>query len=107
MENTAADNENYYNTQFELLKHMHTASQKGSVIDVTTIFSVAELAEGTPIKDKDEALRSLYILEGQKLVTPFPPGDFTSNNWCLTEMGSEIAGKINEQTKDQASQRAA
>ena len=50
-------------------------------IDIDAIASLST------IKDDKETLRYLYILEGQKLVTPVPPGDFTSRNWQITPEG--------------------
>ena len=41
----------------------------------------------TGIKDNDEVLRALYTLEGRSLVSPEPPGSFTSNVWKITEIG--------------------
>ena len=48
---------------------------------------VAELAGKSGVKDSDEVLRALYTLEGKSLVQPFPAGDFTSNNWQITDIG--------------------
>ena len=48
---------------------------------------VNELVGKTGIKDGDEVLRALYTLEGKSLVEPFPAGDFTSNNWQITDIG--------------------
>ena len=98
MDNTAEDTQKFLNVQFEILKFLHKSSiknyGKNTKLDITSFFSVQEIAKGSLIENKDETLRSLYILEGQKLVTPFPPGDFTSNNWCLTEIGANIANQI-------------
>ena len=38
-------------------------------------------------QDERETQRCLFILEGQKLVTPLPPGDFTSKTWQITTDG--------------------
>lgn len=45
-------------------------------------------------RDEHDIMRALYILEGHKLVTPFPVGDFTSKIWHLTEEGSKICKKL-------------
>jgi hypothetical protein len=42
-------------------------------------------------KDEREVQRSLYILEGQKFVTPIPEGNFTSRIWCATKEGIRFA----------------
>ena len=55
-------------------------------IDLLTL-EVAELVSKSGIKDSDEVLRALYTLEGKSLVQPSPPGDFTSNNWQITDIG--------------------
>ena len=46
------------------------------------------IAESSKLVDDKETLRYLYILEGQKLVSPFPGGDFTSRNWQITVEGA-------------------
>ena len=86
----------YLKNQFDVLRFLYSKSskEKEKIIDITTQFSIDEITEATPIGDDREVLRALYSLEGQKLVTPYPPGDFTSNNWCLTETGKDVAEKI-------------
>ena len=37
--------------------------------------------------DERETQRYLFILEGQKLVSPQPVGDFTSKTWQITRNG--------------------
>lgn len=48
---------------------------------------ITEIAEMSGLSDEKEAQRYLYILEGHKLVSPSPPGDFTSRAWHVTEEG--------------------
>ena len=48
---------------------------------------IDSIAESSGMSDDKETLRYLYILEGQKLVAPFPGGDFTSRNWQITPEG--------------------
>lgn len=50
-------------------------------------FEISEIAQMSGIKDERETQRYLYILEGQKLVSPFPPKDFTSTRWHITKEG--------------------
>lgn len=55
-----------------------------------TGLNLTELQEITSYcgnRDQDEVLRALYTLEGKGLVSPDPEGDFTSNNWKMTEAG--------------------
>ena len=48
---------------------------------------ITEIASGIGVRDADEVLRALYTLEGKSLVSPEPRGDFTSNQWIITEVG--------------------
>jgi len=48
---------------------------------------INEIAEQAGLGDEREIQRCLYILEGQKLVTPQPEGDFTSKIWQITKDG--------------------
>ncbi len=68
--------------EVSVLKNLipHSATEHGSL-------EVSELVGKTGIKDGDEVLRALYTLEGKSLVQPFPAGDFTSNNWQITDIG--------------------
>lgn len=50
-------------------------------------FQIHEIAEISGLKDERETQRFLYILEGQKLVSPHPAGDFTSRHWYITKEG--------------------
>jgi hypothetical protein len=51
-------------------------------------YQITEIA-GSTGSDEKEVQRSLYVLEGHKLVTPIPEGDFTSKTWQITETGVE------------------
>jgi len=51
-------------------------------------FEINELSDLTTFKDEKEVLRYLLILEGQKLVSPHPHGDFTSSQWLITKEGA-------------------
>ncbi|MBX7137269.1 MAG: helix-turn-helix domain-containing protein [Oligoflexia bacterium] len=50
-------------------------------------FQIEEIAERCGLSDEREIQRYLFILEGQKLVTPQPEGDFTSKTWMITRHG--------------------
>lgn len=53
-------------------------------------FQINEIAELSGVKDEKEIQRYLFILEGQKLVTPQPEGDFTSKTWVITRDGLRV-----------------
>ncbi len=50
-------------------------------------FEINELCVLSTVKDEKELTRYLLILEGQKLVSPYPEGDFTSSRWIITKEG--------------------
>lgn len=66
--------------QIEVLRSMSGSGESRQ-------FEISEIAEMTGLKDEKEVQRVLYILEGQKLVAPFPAGDFTSKRWHITSDG--------------------
>lgn len=55
---------------------------------------INEIASQSGMLDERETQRCLYILEGQKLVTPLPPGDFTSKTWQITKDGLRALNMI-------------
>lgn len=57
---------------------------------------ITEIVSGTGIRDSDEVLRALYTLEGKSLVSPFPEGDFTSNQWKITNFGLKALRLANQ-----------
>ena len=79
-------NEPYLN-QISVLKTL--ADEGGFDVEGSLIkhWQIFDLVERSGIKDEKEMLRLLYILEGQKLVCPVPPGDFTSKIWAITKDG--------------------
>jgi len=48
---------------------------------------INEISQLAGLQDEKEVQRYLFILEGQKLVSPFPEGDFTSKTWFITRNG--------------------
>ena len=58
-------------------------------------FQINEIAELSGVKDEKEVQRYLFILEGQKLVAPYPAGDFTSRTWHITKRGIRAVRTIN------------
>ena len=61
-------------------------------------YQITEIAEMCGFKDEKEAQRYLYILEGQKLVSPYPTGDFTSRTWQITQLGVKALKTIDKET---------
>ena len=55
---------------------------------------INEIAELSGLRDEKETQRFLFILEGQKLVSPFPEGDFTSRTWQITTQGVQTLRQI-------------
>ena len=57
-------------------------------------YEITDIARMSGVKDEKEVQRYLLILEGQKLVSPFPEGDFTSRRWQITSQGMQAMKKI-------------
>lgn len=55
---------------------------------------ILEITEKSGLADEKETQRFLFILEGQKLVAPFPEGDFTSKVWQITQQGRQTLQQI-------------
>jgi hypothetical protein len=55
---------------------------------------ILEITEKSGLADEKETQRFLFILEGQKLVAPFPEGDFTSKVWQITQQGRQTLNQI-------------
>jgi hypothetical protein len=55
---------------------------------------ITEIAQRSGLVDEKETQRFLFILEGQKLVSPFPEGDFTSKIWQITSQGVQTLRQI-------------
>jgi hypothetical protein len=55
---------------------------------------INEIAQRSGLVDEKETQRFLFILEGQKLVSPFPEGDFTSKIWQITSQGVQTLLQI-------------
>ncbi len=59
---------------------------------------INEISSKCGLKDEKETQRYLFILEGQKLVTPMPEGDFTSRTWQITRHGMKAVKMIQKAT---------
>ena len=63
---------------------------------------LAAIAELSGLDDEKEVLRYLYILEGHKLVSPHPPGSFTSKFWHITSDGVKAMKTISRELFQEA-----
>lgn len=66
----------------------------GSEITIPKQLQINEISMKCGLKDEKETQRYLFILEGQKLVTPMPEGDFTSRTWQITKHGLKAVKMI-------------
>lgn len=57
-------------------------------------YHISEITSRAKLQDEKEVQRYLFILEGQKLVSPYPAGDFTSKTWAITKNGRSLVKKI-------------
>ena len=82
--------------QINVLKVM----SNGAALDAGNAkeFQLNDISARCGLKDEKETQRYLYILEGQKLVTPLPEGDFTSRTWRLTRHGVKAVRMIQKET---------
>jgi len=80
-----------YVQQINILKVM---SREAAATRSRKEFHINEIAAQSGLLDERETQRCLYILEGQKLVTPLPPGDFTSKTWQITKDGLRALSTI-------------
>ena len=76
--------------QIEVLKSLSKVSSESEA----KYLEINEIAERTGLKDEKEVQRYLFILEGQKLVSPHPEGDFTSRVWQITKNGIQTVKKV-------------
>ena len=70
----------------------------GSATPEQRRLQINEIAELSGLRDEKETQRFLFILEGQKLVSPFPEGDFTSKTWQITNQGVQTLRHISSTT---------
>jgi len=85
-----------YVQQINILKVMSREAVSREAVATRTgrEFHINEIATQSGLNDERETQRCLYILEGQKLVTPLPPGDFTSKTWQITKDGLRALNTI-------------
>lgn len=82
-----------YTQQINVLKTLSAEGKHSSLP-----CELAQIAERSGLRDEKEVLRYLYILEGQKLVSPQPEGDFTSKTWFITKDGVRALGLVSQGT---------
>ena len=68
--------------------------QDGLITEEPKQYQISEITELSGLTDERETQRYLFILEGQKLVSPFPSGDFTSKTWIITKQGLKTLRSI-------------
>jgi hypothetical protein len=73
--------------------------QAGAQASEPRRLQINEIAELSGLRDEKETQRFLFILEGQKLVSPFPVGDFTSKVWQITTQGIQTLKHISNSTR--------
>lgn len=64
-------------------------------------FQIEEISALSGLQDEKEVQRYLFILEGQKLVSPYPEGDFTSKTWKITKTGVKALRTIDKSAVNQ------
>jgi hypothetical protein len=73
--------------QINILKALSVQRSTSSEVRAVQIEEISELSG---VCDDKEIQRYLFILEGQKLVSPQPEGDFTSKMWIITRDGLRV-----------------
>jgi DNA-binding IclR family transcriptional regulator len=79
-------------SQIQILNALANGATGGS--NEPRRLEITEIAERSGLRDEKETQRFLFILEGQKLVSPFPEGDFTSKIWQITSQGVQTLRQI-------------
>ena len=80
-------------SQIQILSVLSTTGTPAAVVEPRRL-QISEIAELSGLRDEKETQRYLFILEGQKLVSPFPDGDFTSKVWQITTQGIQTLRHI-------------
>ena len=80
--------------QITVLRSMANVKAGENQNTTVTHLQIEEIVEVTGLEDEKEIQRILFILEGQKLVAPYPEGDFTSRIWRITIEGKKALRSI-------------
>lgn len=75
--------------ELAILRFLSVNSAFGQIPEDVKTIEVSQISTNIGVKDKDEVVRALYTLEGKSLARPYPNGDFTSNQWHITDVGLE------------------
>ena len=102
-EDTDTTKGSHYKNQMCVVEYMNATCNNNPE---SRNFEIDEISRGISLDEK-ETLRTLYVLEGLKLVQPCPPGDFTSKIWKITLEGCKLAKTITESRSDSAKQETA
>ena len=86
-------NEAYVN-QINVLKALSSEARSSSH---SRQYDISTISEKSGVNDEKETQRYLYILEGHKLVSPHPSGDFTSKLWHITDDGLKAVKTISSE----------
>ncbi len=90
-QNQPSQVDDYIINQITVLRAL---SQNKATTKEPKMFEMEEIIQATGMNDEREIQRYLFILEGQKLVTPLPEGDLTSKNWQITSHGLKTLKSI-------------
>ena len=69
---------------------LRALSNQRSATSEPRALEIDQISELSGVRDEKEIQRYLFILEGQKLVSPQPEGDFTSKMWIITRDGQRV-----------------
>ena len=81
---------------------LRAMSQKDTMTKEAEHLQIGEITSLSGLGDEKEVQRYLFILEGQKLVTPHPEGDFTSRFWKITTDGMRALKTIDKSVLSEA-----
>ena len=85
--------------EMAILCFLGNNSHAVQAVEEAKTIEVSQISSTIGIKDKDEIVRALYTLEGKSLAQPYPQGDFTSNQWHITEVGVQAIQLLKESGK--------
>lgn len=94
MENTSKAPKSVGDTYIHQISILRSLYKRSSCSPHSNALDLSEIAELSGLRDEKETQRYLFILEGQKLVSPAPPGDLTSKTWHITNEGQRAMRTI-------------
>ncbi len=93
-EEAAENDKNISKSHINQILVLRTMNQKEPGTAEPRTLQIDEISEQSGLRDDRETQRNLFILEGQKLVSPQPDGDFTSKSWVITPHGLMVLKTI-------------